>query len=125
MTRRGVTFARSLSRRAAMARLCLLGGLGLALAGCGAEFPAMMMGANALSLNTTGMNAPDIAMSVATQKECRLIHLKYGKDYCRDLMAEAMAEAMKPKETCFRSLGQIQCYRSEFDPFGTREDPVQ
>ena len=108
-----------------MARLCLLGGLGLALAGCGAEFPAAMIGINALSLNTTGMNATDMAMSVAMQKECRAIHLKYGKDYCRDLMAEAMAEAMKPKETCYRSLGQIQCYQSDFDPFGTREDPVQ
>ncbi len=125
MTRRGVTFAHTSSRRTAMARLCLLGGLGLALAGCGAELPAAMMGINALSLNTTGMNAPDIAMSVAMQKECRAIHLKYGKDYCRDLMAEAMAEAMKPTETCYRSLGQIQCYQSDFDPFGTREDPVQ
>ncbi len=123
MTRRGVTFAHTSSRRTAMARLCLLAGL--ALAGCGAEFPAAMIGINALSLNTTGMNATDMAMSVAMQKECRAIHLKYGKDYCRDLMAEAMAEAMKPKETCYRSLGQIQCYQSDFDPFGTREDPVQ
>ena len=123
MTRRGVTFAHTRSRRTAMARLCLVAGL--ALAGCGAELPAAMMGINALSLNTTGMNATDIAMSVAMQKECRAIHLKYGKDYCRDLMAEAMAEAMKPKETCYRSLGQIQCYQSDFDPFGTREDAVQ
>ena len=125
MTRRGVTFAHTSSRRTAMARLCLLGGLGLALAGCGAEFPAAMIGINALSLNTTGMNATDMAMSVAMQKECRAIHLKYGKDYCRDLMAEAMAEAMKPKRTCYRSLGQIECYQSDFDPFGTREDTVQ
>ncbi len=125
MTRRGVTFAHTRSRRAAMARLCLVGGLGLALAGCGAEFPAALIGVNALSLNTTGMNATDIAMSVAMQKECRAIHLKYGKDYCRDLMAEAMAEAMKPKQTCYRSLGQIECYQSDFDPFGTREDAVQ
>lgn len=123
MTRRGVTFAHTRSRRTAMARLCLVAGL--ALAGCGAELPAAMMGINALSLNTTGMNATDIAMSVAMQKECRAIHLKYGKDYCRDLMAEAMAEAMKPKETCYRSLGQIECYQSDFDPFGTREDAVQ
>ena len=123
MTRRGVTFAHTPSRRTAMARLCLVAGL--ALAGCGAELPAAMMGINALSLNTTGMNATDIAMSVAMQKECRAIHLKYGKDYCRDLMAEAMAEAMKPKESCYRSLGQIECYQSDFDPFGTREDTVQ
>lgn len=123
MARRGRAFTHPRSRRTAVARLCVLGGL--ALAGCGAELPAALIGTNALSLNTTGMNAPDIAVSMATQKECRLIHLKYGRDYCRDLMAEAMAEAMKPKETCFRSLGQIQCYRSEFDPFGTREDPVQ
>ena len=32
MTRRGVTFAHTPSRRTAMARLCLVGGLGLALA---------------------------------------------------------------------------------------------
>ncbi len=123
MTRRGVTFAHTRSRRTAMARLCLVAGL--ALAGCGAELPAAMMGINALSLNTTGMNATDIARSVAMQKQCRAIHLKYGKDYCRDLMAEAMAEAMKPKETCYRSLGQIECYQTDFDPFGTREDAVQ
>ncbi len=125
MTRRGVTFAHTPSRRTGMARLCLVAGLGLALAGCGAELPAAMMGINALSLNTTGMNAPDMVMSMAMQKECRAIHLKYGKDYCRDLMAEAMAEAMKPTETCYRSLGQIECYQSDFDPFGTREETVQ
>jgi hypothetical protein len=82
------------------------------------------MGISTATLNTTGKSAPDLAASLGTSQDCALTNLKLGKPYCRDARAEALAELVRPKETCFRSLGQIQCYRAEADPYYTRKNPV-
>jgi hypothetical protein len=110
--------------RPARSRLAILLALALPLAGCGAEGMAVFLGLNAATLNTTGRSVPDIAASLHTGKDCLTTNVKLGKPYCRDLRAEALARLQQPKETCFRSLGQIQCYRSEVDPYSTRKDPV-
>jgi hypothetical protein len=89
--------------------LCLL----ILLCGCGAD-PTVLAGTTvgvmAGSVAVIGRTPFDALWSLATGRDCSVVHLDQGKTYCR--LPEPPPEA---QPYCTRSLGVVDCWA---DPAG-------
>lgn len=104
------------SLRAAPALMMLL-----LLAACGGEVGLVLAGASVASFATTDKFLADHAVSYATGEECSALQFEQTGEYCMDpeeiALAEAAAEerrlAAESQLFCYRTLGDITCYRDQ------------
>jgi hypothetical protein len=77
----------------------------LVLPGCGLEPTGALAAANAASVVVFQRGIPDIVISAVSGKDCSVVHLEQGKDYCT-----APEAAPSPPPYCTRSLGVVDCW---------------
>ena len=85
--------------------ICLLALTGCTAAGVAATFAA----ATGASLMHTDRTLTDHAVSRYTEKDCALLHLGAGQNYCLET-EEAAETAIDPQTHCYRSIAEISCY---------------
>ncbi len=89
--------------RPILARLILFALAAVALGGCVAA--AALAGAEASSVAVFGRGIADLGVSAVTGKDCSIVRLDRGQDYC------APREALPgPPAFCTRTLGTVQCW---------------
>ncbi len=96
--------------------LGLLMVLSLGLGACSSAPGLVLATAGLVSFVHTDKTLTDHAISMATEKNCSLLHSANNEPYCQDLEpeiteAELEAEALMAQTHCYRTLGAISCYR--------------
>ncbi len=90
--------------------------LSLGLGACSSAPGMVLATAGLVSFVHTDKTLTDHAISMATEKNCSLLHSANNEPYCQDLesektAAELEAEALMAQTHCYRTLGAISCYR--------------
>ncbi len=88
----------------------------LPLAGCGGSsnlLGAAVIGAGAGSIATIHRTPADAVYSWWTGRDCSVVRLDQGKDYCRPVEPPP-----EPPVYCTRSLGTVNCWESAADAPG-------
>lgn len=92
----------------------------LLLGGCGGEVGLALAGASAVSFATTDKFLTDHAVSAVTGDDCSALQFEQTGKFCRtaeDIEAERLAEeerlAATPRMYCYRTLGEITCYKEQ------------
>ncbi|HEY9569138.1 MAG TPA: hypothetical protein VIR38_13685 [Thalassobaculum sp.] len=92
--------------------------LALGLTACDPASQAMLAGASLVSFVHTDKTVGDHFATWAFAKDCSTLTLANGEGYCRAFVsaeeqaaAEAAAKAEQAATYCYRTLGDITCYR--------------
>ena len=90
--------------------------LSLGLGACSSGTGLVLATAGLVSFVHTDKTLTDHAVSMATEKNCSLLHSANNEPYCQDLEPEISAEeleaeALMAQTHCYRTLGAISCYR--------------
>lgn len=106
-------------------------GLALGLGACDPASQAMMAGASLVSFVHTDKTVGDHVATWALDQDCSTLTLANGEGYCRDFVteeeraaAEAQARAAQAATFCYRTLGEITCYRQP-DPLASTATRVR
>ncbi len=98
----------------ALAALCL------PMGGCFLVHPIIVPAVTAGTLTYAGITPPDIITSAITGKECSLLKYEQGEPYCS---SEEEATGPELPLYCYRTIGDVDCYRTPADPYLTRPLP--
>lgn len=90
--------------------------LSLGLGACSSAPGMVVAAAGLVSFVHTDKTLTDHAISMATEKNCSLLHSANNEPYCQELEPEISAEeieaeALMAQTHCYRTLGAISCYR--------------
>lgn len=105
-----------------MNRLWLAGCLALGLGACDPASQGVLVGANIISLIHTEKTLTDHLASSMEDQDCSILHWVDKQPYCQP-HAEAPAvagaaiegDAQQARSYCYRTLGEISCYRTPDD----------
>ena len=105
--------------------------MALGLGSCALGPTVLLAGASITSLNHTDKTLGDHAATWAFDKDCSILHTSEKEPYCQPieteeerLAAEAEAAALRAQTYCYRTLGEISCYR-EPDSMASSQARVQ
>ena len=97
----------------------------LGLAGCDAASQAMIAGASLVSFVHSDKTIGDHVATWAFDKDCSTLTLANGEGYCHEFVTEDERIAAATEATaaldgtyCYRTLGEISCYR-QADPMAS------
>lgn len=82
------------------------------LSACGASPALLMTGASLASFIHTDKTLTDHAVSYATEKDCSVLNLSNGYDYCDPPEGREREQIayMAANLYCYRTLGGVNCY---------------
>jgi len=105
--------------------------LALGLAACDPASQAMLAGASLVTFVHSDKTIGDHVATWAFDQDCSTLALANGEGYCRDHVTEeelaareAEARAELAATYCYRTLGEISCYRQP-DPLASSAAPVR
>lgn len=112
-------------------RLAMVPAMVVGLGACELGTTALMAGASMVSLAHTDKTLGDHFATWAFDKDCSILYASNGEPYCQRfeteeerLAAEAEAAALRAQTYCYRTLGEISCYR-EPDSMASSQARVQ